>query len=78
MNTLFKNNHGIKISKYNMNIHKDMRIPDGIFQTNKKFFVTVYPKNAYKLEFTDRLWLLFLHQPMSELVVFANNYFSDI
>ena len=32
-----------------MNIHKYMRIPDAIFQTNKKWFVTIYPKNACKL-----------------------------
>ena len=34
MNTLFKNNYGIKIRRYDMNIHKAMRITDGIFQTN--------------------------------------------
>ena len=34
MNTLFKNNYGIKIRKYNMNIHKAMRIPDSIFHAN--------------------------------------------
>ena len=28
-----------------------MRIPVGIHQTNKKFSVTVQPKNACKLEF---------------------------
>ena len=60
-----------------MNIHKYMRIPDAIFQTNKKWFVTIYPKNVCKLEFTDPLWLLFIDQPMSDFVVFANNYFSD-
>ena len=40
-----------------------MRIPDDIFQRNKKLFVTVHPKNACKLEFADHLWLTFLNQP---------------
>ena len=35
MNTLFKNNYGIKIRRYDINIHKAMRITDGIFQNNK-------------------------------------------
>ena len=46
MNTLFKNNYGIKIRKYDMNIHKAMRITDGIFQTNKKLLVTIRPKKC--------------------------------
>ena len=40
-----------KIKTKMMNIHKDMRITDGKFQTNNKLFVTVNPKNACKLEF---------------------------
>ena len=32
-----------------------MRIPDGIFQTENKSFVTVHPKSARKLESADRL-----------------------
>ena len=73
MNTLFKNNYGIKIRKYNMNIHEAMRIPDSLFQTNKNLFVTFHPKNACKLGFTYCLWLLFIDQPMSYFVVFADN-----
>ena len=76
INTLFKNNCGIKIRKYDMNIHKAMRTIDDIFQTNKKLLVTICPKNACKLGFTYRLWLLFLDQPMSDFAVFAENYFS--
>ena len=30
--------------KYNNNMHKSMRITDGIFQTNIKLFVMVNPK----------------------------------
>ena len=73
MNTLFRNIYGIKIRKYNMNIHKAMRISDSIFQANKTLFLTIYPKNGCKLEFTYCLWLLFLDQPMSDFVVFAND-----
>ena len=35
-----------------------------------KFFVTVQPKNACKLEFVDHLWIPFLDQPQSNIVVF--------
>ena len=76
-NTLFKNNYGIKIRKYDMNIHKAIRTINGIFQTNKKLLVTIRPKSTCKLGFTDRLWLLFLDQPMSDFAVFADNYFSN-
>ena len=47
-----------------------MRITFDIHQTNKKFYVTVQPKNAYKLEFVDHLCLPFLDQPQSNIVVF--------
>ena len=70
MNTLFKNNYGIKIRKYGTNIHKAVIIPGGIFQTNQKFFVTVHPKNTCKLEFVNYLLLPFLDQPQSDSVVF--------
>ena len=55
MNTLFQNNHGRKRSKHYKNIHKAMIIPVDIYQTNKKLFVTVLPKNACKLEYADYL-----------------------
>ena len=71
MNELFKDYDGIKRRKYNRNIHKDMIINDGFYQTNKKLFVTVQPKNACKLEFSDHLWIPFIDQPQSEIVVFA-------
>ena len=48
-----------------------MRIPVNIYQTNKKLFVVVQPKNACKLGFSDHLWLPFLDQPQSKIVVFA-------
>ena len=73
MKAMFNNNDVTKVRKYDMNIHKAMRITDGIFQTNKKWLVTIHPKNACKLEFIDRLWLLFLDQPMSDFAFFADN-----
>ena len=41
------------------------------YQTNKKFFVTVKPKNACKLEFEDNLWLPFIDQTQSGILVCA-------
>ena len=48
-----------------------MRIPVDIYQTNQKFFVTVQQKKSCKLEFVDHLWILFLGQPQSDIVVFS-------
>ena len=48
-----------------------MIIPVDIHQTNKKIYVTVQPKNSCKLEFADNLWLPFLDQPHSDIVVFT-------
>ena len=48
-----------------------MRIPDNIYQTNKTFFITFQPENTCKLEFAYCLWLPFLHQFQSEILVFA-------
>ena len=48
-----------------------MRIPVYIHERNKKFTVTVQQKNAYKLEFVDHLWLPFLDQPQSDILVFT-------
>ena len=55
MNALFKNNDGIKRSKYDRNIHKAMITPVNIYQTNKMLFVLVQPKKARKLESADHL-----------------------
>ena len=71
MNTFVNNTDGRKRSKYDRNIHKGMRIPVDIYQTNKKFFVTVQPKNACKLEFADHLWIPFIDEPQSFIVVFT-------
>ena len=49
MNILFSNNDEIKLSICDRNIHKAMRSPEDIYQTNKKFSVTVQPKNESKL-----------------------------
>ena len=59
-----------------MNKHKGVRILYHIFQTNKKLFVTVNPINACKLRFSDHLWLPFLDQPQSDVLVFAIIYFE--
>ena len=68
--TMFKKIRGNKKKKYNTNINKAMRIPDVIFQTNDKLFVTINPKNACKLEFAVNLQLLFIDQPQPDVVVF--------
>ena len=60
MNMLFKT-EGDVIKK----IHKAMIIPVDIHERNKKFTVTVQPKNACKLEFVDHLWLPFIDQTQS-------------
>ena len=70
MNMLFKTKDERKISRCDRNIHKAMRIPVDIHEWNKKFTVTVQPKNACKLEFLDHLWLPFLDQPQSDIVFF--------
>ena len=46
------------------------------FQTNKKLFVTVNPKKSCRLEFSDHLWLPFIDQPHSDVVIFAIIYFQ--
>ena len=55
-----------------------MRIPDRIFQTNKKLYVTLNTKNIQNLEFDNHLWLPFIDQPKSEACSFFNILFSDI
>ena len=77
MNTLFKTNDERTRSRCDRNIHKVVRITVDVHQTNIKLFVTVQPKNACKLEFSDHLWIPFIDQPQSDILVFANNYFSD-
>ena len=71
MNALFKNSYGIKIRKYDRNIHKAMKITVDIQQTNKKLFVIVQPKSACKQEFADYLWIPILDQPQSDIVVYV-------
>ena len=43
-----------------MNKHKAVRIPDRIFETNKRLFLTVNRRNKGKLGFSDNLWLPFI------------------
>ena len=51
-----------------MNKHKVMRVPDFIFQNNGTFFVTVNPRNAYKMGFADHIWIPFLDKPQPDIV----------
>ena len=44
MNTSFRNDYERKRIKYDTNIHNAMIIYDGIFQTDKKLFVTFHQK----------------------------------
>ena len=67
---LFKANDEIKRRICDRNTHKAMIIPADIHETKKKFTVTVQPKNACKLEFSDHLLLPFLDQPQYDIVVF--------
>ena len=54
-----------------------MWIPVDIYQITKWFFVTVKPKNACKLEFSDHLWLPFLDQTQSDIVESEiNNFYT--
>ena len=55
MNTLFENMNERKRRRYDNYIHKAMKINVDIYQGTKKFFVSVQPKNACKLEFADHL-----------------------
>ena len=76
MKTMLRKQIGRKISKLNMNKCKAVSIPERIFQNNNKLFVTINPRNACKLEFSDHLWLPILEQPNPDIVIFA--IFSDI
>ena len=67
---MFKRKNRIKISNLNTNKQKYMIIPDFICKTNKKLFVTINPKNAHKLEFSDHSCLPFIDQPQPDIVVF--------
>ena len=68
---MFKNSNEIKINKCDRSIHKATGILVYIRQTNNKFSVLVQPKNACKLEFSYYVWLPFLYQPQSDIVLFA-------
>ena len=57
-----------------MNKYKAMIILYGMLLTNKQIFVTVNPKNTCKFEFADHLWLPFIDQTQSDVVVFAIIY----
>ena len=52
-----------------------MRIIVNIYQTNKKVVCYCSTKNACKSEFEYHLWLPFIDQTQSDIVVF-NNYLS--
>ena len=54
-----------------MNKHKNMIILDRICKNNRKGFVTFNPSNTCKMGLAYRLWLPFLDQPQSDVVVCA-------
>ena len=62
MNMSFKTKYVRKRRIWDRKIHKTMIIPVDVHERNKKFTVTVWPKNACKLEFVDHLWLPVLDQ----------------
>ena len=68
---LFKNKDEINRKRCDRKTHKDMIITVDINEINKKFTVTVQPKNARKLEFVDNLWLPFLDQQQPDILVFS-------
>ena len=68
---LFVNKNRIERRICDKYIHKDMWLPINIYQRNKKLFVTVKSKKAYKLEFSDHLCLPFLVQHQLDILVFA-------
>ena len=67
---MFKANNERKRRMRDKNIHEAMGIHVDIHQTKKKFYFTVQPKNAFKLEFADHLWLPFIDQPQYDIVLF--------
>ena len=53
-----------------MNKHKAMKVTYRICKTNKILFLMFNTRNACKLEFYGHLWLTFLDQTQSHVVVF--------
>ena len=70
MNTFFKINDERKRGICNIIMHKAMIILVDIHQINEISLLQL-KKGACKLEFADHLWLPFLDQPQSDIVVFA-------
>ena len=69
MNMLFKTKDIVRRTICDRKINKAIIITVGIHERNKKFTVKVQPKNTCKLEFVDHLWLPFLGQPQSDILV---------
>ena len=59
-----------------INEHKAMIITDCMCQTNEKLFAAFNPKDTSKLEFADYLWLPFLDQPQSDVVLLSSSIFD--
>ena len=70
-NLLFKTKDVKKRNRRDRKTHKAIIIIFEIHERNKKFTVTVQPKNVCKLESIDHLWLPFLEQPQYDIVAFA-------
>ena len=78
MNMLFKIKYVSKRRRWYRKLHKAVIIPIDIHERNKKFTVIVQPKNACKLEFVDHLWLPFIDQSQSDILVFSVIFFRYI
>ena len=59
-----------KRSKCDGNIHNSMIILVDIYQINKRFFIAVQPKYSCKLEPRYSATVIFIYQPLSDIVVF--------
>ena len=70
MNTFLNTNDERNIGICNRIIHKVMIILFDIHQKNINYLLQL-KKIACKLEFSDHLWLPFIDQPQSDIVVFA-------
>ena len=76
MNKLFNDNEKIKRRICDIIMHKAKIITVDILQPNINFYVTFQPKNTYKLDFVDHLWLQFLDQLHSDILFFATITFK--
>ena len=73
MRTMFIKKYGEEINEKK---HKGMIIPHILYKIEKKVFVTVHPRNSYRVEFSDYLLIQFIYQPQSAVFIFDMIYFD--